>query len=185
MRGFCDFGLHWVDVAARDQARCQIALTSKLGGRDAGLGPDAWIRFSWRSNSTLASGVATGAEATLNGAFPTAPPRSPCPHGSRRGGHRVPGTSPHPPRAPGAPGRVARRRVAPQRTEAANEQPAAVGAVHQPVREGELLRLRIHHEGEALLRVEQQAAGGGRDAVEPVEGRRPDGRRTSSFGNGT
>ena len=44
--------------------------------------------------------------------------------------------------------------------EAAHEEPAAVGAVDQPVREGELLGLgAVHHEGEALLRVKQQRRG--------------------------
>ena len=55
--------------------------------------------------------------------------------------------------------------------EAAHEEAAAVGAVDQPVPEGELFRLRAtHYEGEAHLRIAEQAAAGGRDAVQPVEG---------------
>jgi len=46
-------------------------------------------------------------------------------------------------------GVLARRAIA---AEAAHEEPAAVGAVDQPVREGELLGLgAVDHEGKALL----------------------------------
>jgi hypothetical protein len=79
-------------------------------------------------------------------------------HGGERGQHIAGGVLPH-------------RAVA---AEAAHEDTAAVGAVHQPVREGELLRLRAaHRQGDASLRVEQQAAAGRGDAVQPVKGQRP------------
>jgi hypothetical protein len=67
--------------------------------------------------------------------------------------------------------------------EAADEQAPTVGSVDQPVREGELLGLgAIHHEGEALLRVQQQATGGRRDAVQPVEGQPRQGGRGGGRG---
>jgi hypothetical protein len=69
--------------------------------------------------------------------------------------------------------------IDPVAAEAAHEQPPSVGAVDQPVREGDLLGLgATHREGEALLRVIQQAAGSRRSRPDcaPPSPLRPVGR---------